>query len=142
MTETSADIGALGQEFGDVLGDFDGYLTRQARLTSEIQDKLMQLRMVPFATLATRLQRAAQVTARQRNKAVELVLEREDVELDKTVLEAMAEPLLHMLRNAVDHGIETPEQRRWASSPRENPPAGLPGRLTGCPPDARRRGWA
>jgi chemosensory pili system protein ChpA (sensor histidine kinase/response regulator) len=117
LTETSADIGALGQEFGDVLGDFDSYLTRQARLTTEIQDKLMRLRMVPFATLATRLQRAAQVTARQRNKAVELALEGEDVELDKTVLEAMAEPLLHMLRNAVDHGIEAPEQRQALGKP-------------------------
>jgi chemosensory pili system protein ChpA (sensor histidine kinase/response regulator) len=117
LTETSADIGALGQELGDVLGDFDSHLTRQARLTSEIQDKLMRLRMVPFATLATRLQRAAQVTARQRNKAVELMLEVEDVELDKTVLDAMAEPLLHMLRNAVDHGIEAPEQRQALGKP-------------------------
>src|SRR5262245_51271679 len=117
LTETSADIGALGQEFGDILGDFDSDLSRQARLTSEIQDRLMRLRLVPFATLATRLQRAAQVTARQRNKAVELVLEVEDVELDKTVLEAMAEPLLHMLRNAVDHGIEAPEQRQALGKP-------------------------
>jgi chemosensory pili system protein ChpA (sensor histidine kinase/response regulator) len=117
LTETSADIGALGHEFGDILGDFDSYLTRQARLTSEIQDKLMQLRMVPLATLATRLQRAVRVTARQRGKEAELVLEGEDVAFDKTVLEAMAEPLLHMLRNAVDHGIEAPEQRQALGKP-------------------------
>src|SRR5215475_12822315 len=112
LTETSADIRALGQEFGDILGDFDTYLTRQMRLTSEIQDKLMRLRMVPLATLATRLQRAVRVTARQRGKAVELVLEGEDVEFDKTMLEEMAEPLLHLLRNAVDHGIEPPATRQ------------------------------
>jgi chemosensory pili system protein ChpA (sensor histidine kinase/response regulator) len=117
LTETTADIGALGQEFGDVLGDFDSYLTRQARLTSEIQDKLMRLRMVPFATLATSLQRAVRVTARQRGKDVHLVLEGEAVEFDKTVLETMAEPLLHMLRNAVDHGIEAPEQRQALGKP-------------------------
>lgn len=117
LTETSADIGVLGQEFGDILGDFDSYLTRQSRLTSEIQDKLMQLRMVPLAVLSTRLQRAVRVTAKQRGKDVGLVLEGEDVAFDKTVLEAMAEPLLHMLRNAVDHGIEAPEQRQALGKP-------------------------
>lgn len=117
LTETTADIGALGQEFGDVLGDFDTYLTRQGRLTSEIQDKLMRLRMVPLATIATRLHRAVRVTARERGKEAELVLEGEEVEFDKTVLEEMAEPLLHMLRNAVDHGLETPAQRQAAGKP-------------------------
>jgi len=112
LTETTADMAALGQEFGDVLGDFDGYLTRQGRLTSEIQDKLMRLRMVPLATLATRLHRAVRVTARERAKAVEFVLEGDDVEFDKTMLEEMAEPLLHLLRNAVDHGIEPPATRQ------------------------------
>ncbi|MGE3541022.1 MAG: Hpt domain-containing protein [Candidatus Tectimicrobiota bacterium] len=119
LTETTADIGALGQEFNDLLGDFDGYLTRQSRLTSEIQDKMMRLRMVPMATLATRLHRAVRVTARQRAKEAELVLEGEDVDFDKTMLEEMAEPLLHLLRNAVDHGIERPEVRQQAGKPRQ-----------------------
>jgi chemosensory pili system protein ChpA (sensor histidine kinase/response regulator) len=106
LSETAADIGALGQEFRDILGDFDSYLTRQGRLTSEVQDKLMQLRMVPLGTLATRLQRTVRVTAKQKDKDVALVLEGEEVQFDKTMLEDMAEPLLHILRNAVDHGIE------------------------------------
>jgi chemosensory pili system protein ChpA (sensor histidine kinase/response regulator) len=112
LTETSADIGALGHEFRDILGDFDAYLTRQSRLTSEMQDKLMRLRMVPFGTLTTRLQRAVRVTAGQRGKDVVLTLQGEDVEFDKTMLEEMADPLLHLLRNAVDHGIEPAEFRR------------------------------
>ncbi len=112
LTETSADIGALGHEFRDILGDFDAYLTRQSRLTSEMQDKVMQLRMVSFGTLATRLQRAVRVTAGQRGKDVTLTLQGEDVEFDKTMLEEMADPLLHLLRNAVDHGIEPAEFRR------------------------------
>lgn len=112
LTETSADIWALGHEFRDILGDFDAYLTRQSRLTSEMQDKLMQLRMVPFGILATRLQRAVRVTAGQLGKEVTLTLKGEDVEFDKTMLEEMADPLLHLLRNAVDHGIEPAEFRR------------------------------
>lgn len=117
LHETTADIGASEQEFRDILGDFDGYLTRQSRLTSEMQDKLMHLRMLPFATLATRLQRAVRVTARQQGKEAELWIEGEAIELDKTVLEEMAEPLLHLLRNAVDHGIEPPAQRQALGKP-------------------------
>jgi chemosensory pili system protein ChpA (sensor histidine kinase/response regulator) len=119
LSETTADIGALGQEFNDILGDFDGYLTRQSRLTSEVQDKLMQLRMVPLTTLATRLHRTVRVTATQQEKDVAFSLEGEEVEFDKTMLEEMAEPLLHLLRNAVDHGIEPPTLRRELGKPQQ-----------------------
>lgn len=118
LNETTADFGALEQEFGNSLGDFESYLTRHGRLTSEIQDKLMRLRMVPLATLGTRLHRAVRVTARQQGKEVALHLVGEAVEFDKTVLEEMAEPLLHLLRNAVDHGIEPPEVREDQGKPR------------------------
>ncbi len=119
LSETTADISALGQEFKDVVGDFEGYLTRQSRLTSEIQDKFMRLRMVPLSTLTTRLHRAVRVTARQRGKDAVLVLEGENVEFDKTMLEDMAEPVLHLLRNAVDHGIEAPEVRTRLGKPQQ-----------------------
>jgi len=119
LTETSADIGALGNEFKEILGEFDSYLTRQSRLTTEIQDKLMEFRMVPLASMATRLQRAVRVTARQRNKEVELYLEGEGVPFDKSILEEMNEALLHLLRNAVDHGIEAPDVRRNSNKPQQ-----------------------
>jgi chemotaxis protein histidine kinase CheA/ActR/RegA family two-component response regulator len=73
--------------------------------------------MVPLATLATRLQRTVRVTANQQGKEVAFSLEGEEVEFDKTMLEEMAEPLLHLLRNAVDHGIEPPELRRELGKP-------------------------
>jgi chemosensory pili system protein ChpA (sensor histidine kinase/response regulator) len=111
LTETSADIGALGTEFRDILSEFDSYLTRQSRLTSEIQDKLMHFRMIPLGSLATRLHRAVRVTAKQRNKDVILELEGENVQFDKMMLDELNEVLLHLLRNAVDHGIESPEDR-------------------------------
>ncbi len=119
LSETTADISALGQEFKDVVGDFEGYLTRQSRLTSEIQDKFMRLRMVPLSTLTTRLHRAVRVTARQRGKDAVLVLDGEHVEFDKTMLEDMAEAVLHLLRNAVDHGIEAPEVRTQLGKPQQ-----------------------
>jgi chemosensory pili system protein ChpA (sensor histidine kinase/response regulator) len=86
LTETSADIGALGTEFRELLGEFDSYLTRQNRLTSEIQDKLMHFRMIPLSSLSTRLHRAVRVTAKQRNKEVCLILDGEEVQFDKRML--------------------------------------------------------
>ena len=111
LTETTHDLQALSTAVRDVLGDFDGYLLRSSRLTSEAQDQLMKLRMVPLSTLSVRLQRAVRVTANQSRKQVRLRIEGEGIELDKSVLEDMSDPLLHILRNAVDHGIEPPKVR-------------------------------
>ncbi|OAI54586.1 hypothetical protein AYO44_03325 [Planctomycetaceae bacterium SCGC AG-212-F19] len=117
LAETTADIQTVAGELGHIIGDFEGYLTRQARLVTEIEDRLMRTRMVPLATLATRLHRAVRTTAQQLGKEVELVIEGEATGLDKTVLEQMADPLVHLLRNAVDHGIESPDVRRAHRKP-------------------------
>jgi chemotaxis protein histidine kinase CheA len=117
LAETTSDINTVGNELGTLIGEFDGILTRQRRLSTEIQEKLMRTRMVPLATLATRLNRTVRVVSRKQGKLVDLVLEGENVELDKTVLDEMADPLLHLLRNSVDHGIELPEMRRTISKP-------------------------
>lgn len=119
LTETCADVGAIGTEFREIVSEFDAYLTRQSRLTSEAQDKLMHFRMIPLSNLSTRLQRAVRVTARQRNKSVNLILEGEDVQFDKGMLDELNEALLHILRNAVDHGIEAPKVREEISKPIE-----------------------
>jgi chemosensory pili system protein ChpA (sensor histidine kinase/response regulator) len=117
LAETASDIRTVENELNTLIGDFDSILNRQGRLSSEIQDKLMRVRMVPLATLATRLHRAVRVLAREQGKLADLVLEGEGIELDKTVLEEMADPLLHLLRNAVDHGIEPPALRQVMGKP-------------------------
>lgn len=71
----------------------------------------MRLRMVPLSTLSTRLHRTAHNVATQRDKLVHFAIEGEEARLDKTVIEEMADPLLHILRNAIDHGIEPPAVR-------------------------------
>ena len=119
LTETSTDIGSVGTQFGNIIGDFDGYLNRLGRLSSEVQDKLMRLRMVPLASLASRLHRTVRVTAGKANKRADLTIDGENIELDKTVLEEMEGPLEHLLRNAVDHGVEPPELRRALGKPVE-----------------------
>ena len=118
LAETSGDINATGLELSNLLGDFDSILNRQRRLSSEIQDGLMRVRMVPLATLVARLQRTVRVAASHEGKLVDLFIEGQNIELDTTVLDQMVDPLLHLLRNAVSHGIETPA-RRAAHSKRE-----------------------
>jgi chemosensory pili system protein ChpA (sensor histidine kinase/response regulator) len=117
LTETTSDIRTVGIELANLIGDFDGILNRHRRLSSQIQDELMRTRMVPLATLANRLHRTVRVLAREQGKLVDLVIEGEDVELDTTVLDAIVDPLLHLLRNAVDHGIEPPELRQVMGKP-------------------------
>jgi chemosensory pili system protein ChpA (sensor histidine kinase/response regulator) len=117
LAESTSDVQTIESELGHLHGDFDGFVTRQARLVSEIEDKLMRLRMVPLHTLSSRLHRTVRNVAESQGKDVELVVEGDNTELDKTVLEAMADPLLHLLRNAVDHGIETAEVRRARGKP-------------------------
>ena len=112
LTETTNDIGALGGQLKYIISDFNSYLDLQGRLSGEIQDRLLRLRMLPFASIATRLHRTVRVTAKKLGKKVNLVIEGEQVELDKTVMEEISDPLLHILRNSVDHGIENIEKRK------------------------------
>ncbi len=119
LTEASGDVHTLDRELTNVRDDFENCFNRQGRLCSEIQDKLMRLRMVPLSALTTRLQRTVRNVAAQRGKLVNLVLDGEDTQLDKTVIDALADPLLHILRNAVDHGIELPIVRQAQGKPQE-----------------------
>lgn len=81
------------------------------RLASEMRDTMMVVRMVPIAQLFGRFRRLIHDLARDTGKTIELSTEGEATELDKTVIERLADPLIHLIRNSADHGLETPEQR-------------------------------
>ncbi len=117
LAETTSDIQALDGELGHLHSDCVDHLNRQSRLGSEIEDKLMRLRMVPISSVANKLQRTVRQACEATSKQAELVLKAELTGLDKSVLEALGDPLLHLLRNAVDHGLETPEVRRALGKP-------------------------
>jgi chemosensory pili system protein ChpA (sensor histidine kinase/response regulator) len=117
LSETAVDVTAAAAELRSRAGDFDSYLGRLSRLTSDIQDRLMRLRMVPLAALSTRLHRTVRVTAERTGKQVDFRIEGDRIELDKTVLEEMAGPIEHALRNAIDHGIESETLRRAMGKP-------------------------
>ncbi len=87
------------------------------RLASEMRDTMMVVRMTPIAQLFGRFRRLIHDLARDTGKTIELSTEGEATELDKTVIERLADPLIHLIRNAADHGLETPEQRLAAGKP-------------------------
>jgi len=87
------------------------------RLTSEMRDTMMVVRMVPIAQLFGRFRRLIHDLQHDTGKRIELFTEGETTELDKTVIERLADPLIHLIRNAADHGLETPEQRVAAGKP-------------------------
>ena len=80
-------------------------------VTSEIQEDIMQMRMQPVGNLFNKFSRIVRDLARQLSKEVELVIDGKDVELDKTMLEGLSDPLTHLIRNSLDHGIELPADR-------------------------------
>ena len=81
------------------------------KLTSELQDIVMSLRMVPIAATFLRMQRLVRDMTRKLDKEVDLYFSGEDTELDKNIIERISDPLMHLIRNALDHGIESPEER-------------------------------
>ena len=89
------------------------------RLTHEIQDGVMAIRAQPVRSVFQRMPRLVRQVAAQTGKQVRLITEGEATEVDKTVIERLADPLTHMIRNAIDHGLESPEQRLAAGKPAE-----------------------
>ncbi|RQG92514.1 chemotaxis protein CheA [Natrarchaeobius chitinivorans] len=106
--ESDRDLGAIEAELDDLEG-----------LTTELQETVMNVRLVPLETVVNRLPRIVRDIAREQDKDVSFEIRGEDVELDRSVLDRIRDPLVHLVRNAVDHGIEKPDERDAAGKPRE-----------------------
>ena len=98
-------------------GKFADAMAFQARVLNDLQRSVMKIRMVPVDQLFRRFPRMVREVARQCGRDVELSVSGQDTDLDKGILDAIAEPLTHLVRNAISHGIETPEERRKAGKP-------------------------
>lgn len=92
-------------------------LSELERNTRDLQDSIMRIRMLPISMVFSRLPRVVRDITAKSGKQVDLEVIGEHTEVDKTVLEHIADPLMHLLRNALDHGVESPEQRRAAGKP-------------------------
>ncbi len=87
------------------------------RLAGELRDTTMSVRMLPIGTLFSRFRRVVHDLSRELGKSVELTMAGEETELDKTVIESLNDPMVHLIRNAMDHGLGTSEQRRGQGKP-------------------------
>jgi two-component system chemotaxis sensor kinase CheA len=95
-------------------GRFSDAMAFQARVLNDLQRSVMKIRMVPVEQLFRRFPRMVRDVARQCGKDVELMVSGQDTDLDKSILDAIAEPLTHLVRNAIGHGLETAEERKKA----------------------------
>lgn len=96
------------------LDNFHKSARQLRKLTDELQDIVMSIRMVPVSGIFTKMNRLVRDMAKKLGKDVDLVLSGEDTEVDKTIIDSLSDPLMHLIRNAMDHGVETIEDRRKA----------------------------
>ncbi len=112
LSESLHDLGTIQNNLGNFVGEAEAVLQQQARINTDLQEGLMRTRMVSFSTQAARLRHIVRQTSRELDKHVELVLQGAEVEVDRNVLERMIGPFEHMIRNSLDHGIESEAVRR------------------------------
>lgn len=118
LTESLHDLANIHTNLDNHVGEAETVLQQQARLNTDLQEGLMRTRMVSFTTQAARLRHIVRQTARELGKDVELDLSgAASGEIDRNVLERMIGPFEHMIRNAIDHGMENPEKRHMAGKP-------------------------
>ena len=111
MAESVSDVASVQQNLHRTIDGATNDLHTQARLTRELQQDLMRVRMIPFASVSERLYRVTRQTAKEMDKRVNLDIRGTSVEIDRSVLEKMVAPFEHLLRNAIVHGIESREKR-------------------------------
>ncbi|MDX1453640.1 MAG: response regulator, partial [Oleiphilaceae bacterium] len=114
LTESTTDLLELRETLANRARDAETLLLQQSRINSELQESLMKTRMIPFSSMVPRLRRIVRQISGELGKQVDFDVLNADGEMDRSVMERMVAPLEHMLRNALDHGIETMEARRKA----------------------------
>ncbi|WP_247254452.1 Hpt domain-containing protein [Pseudomonas moorei] len=117
LFESASDLLDLKETLDRRNQDAENLLQQQGRINTELQEGLMRTRMVPFEKMLPRLKRIVRQVSEELGKDVEFIVENAEGEMDRNVLERMAAPLEHMLRNAVDHGLESAEARIAAGKP-------------------------
>lgn len=103
---------------GELVFNMEEALGQLDLVTTDLQLAVMKMRMQPIAKVFNKFPRMVRDLARQSKKEIELVIEGEETELDKTVIEEISDPLVHLIRNSVDHGLESPEERERSGKPK------------------------
>jgi chemosensory pili system protein ChpA (sensor histidine kinase/response regulator) len=117
LTEISADVTEVLTQLEGFMGRVDSDIDEFTKLAHHLQDEITAARMVPIGNLYTRLSRTVRDAAKASGKPVDLSLQGADTELDNNIVQHISDPLIHLVRNAVAHGIEDTEARRGAGKP-------------------------
>ncbi len=117
LLESASDLIDIKSTLGDKTRDLETLLVQQSRINTELQEGLMRSRMVPFARMVPRLRRIIRQVGGELGREIDFRVDNAEGEMDRTVLERIVAPLEHMLRNAVDHGIESVDERIGAGKP-------------------------
>jgi len=112
LTESVDDLVNIQDYLKTLTRQSDSLLVQQSRIGAELQDGIMRTRMIPFAKISPRLQRIVRGEVREQKKPVKFIINGENIEFERTVLERVVTPLEHMLRNAIGHGIEDAKTRQ------------------------------
>lgn len=119
MGESLNDLQNIENSLSNLSRETETLLLQQSRVNSELQESLIQTRMMPLVEYAPRLRRVVRQTASELDKNVNLQFKGVDVEMDRGIVTRILAPLEHMLRNSISHGIETPAQRKKAGKPED-----------------------
>jgi chemotaxis protein histidine kinase CheA/ActR/RegA family two-component response regulator len=111
LSEGISDMTTLSTEMDAIIHECESVFARENRLSTTFQDRLMKTRLVPISNMAPRLYRSARAVALKQGKEIEFLLEGQTTEVDRTVFEEIGGPLLHLVRNAVNHAVEQPAVR-------------------------------
>ncbi|MFS0644607.1 chemotaxis protein CheW [Siminovitchia sp. 179-K 8D1 HS] len=119
QTRISQVAGMLGKQYSgdEVIGELNQVTDHVGRVIGELHQSVMKVRMLPIGQLFSRYPRMVRDLSHSLNKEVDLVIEGQETELDRTVIEKMGDPLIHLIRNAVDHGLESKEERVRSNKP-------------------------
>ncbi|MGB6597864.1 MAG: response regulator [Candidatus Acidiferrum sp.] len=117
MAEISADVNEVLSQLEGFIGRVEGDIDEFTKLAHHLQDEITAARMVPIGTLYSRLSRAVRDAAKSAAKQVDLDLSGSETELDNNIIQQISDPLVHLVRNSVAHGIERPEDRIAAGKP-------------------------
>lgn len=115
----SGTISDMSNEFSSLAHEFEKKISRISNLTKMLHDDILQVRMVPIENLFNRYPRVVRDISHKQNKKVKLNFEGQNTELDRAMIESVYDPLMHLLRNSIDHGIELPEVRKKSGKPEE-----------------------
>jgi len=117
MAEISADVNEVLSQLEGFIGRVEGDIDEFTKLAHHLQDEITAARMVPIGTLYSRLSRAVRDASKSAGKLVDLDLSGSETELDNNIIQQISDPLVHLVRNSVAHGIERPEDRTLAAKP-------------------------